>query len=372
MSKTKKQSCKSNRMCFTLNNYTEQDHLSLVASLTSLLEKKQLTYAVVGKEKGQSGTHHLQGFVSCPVTFFKAAQGLVSKWRSVIPALAKAHMESARGSDLDSQKYCQKDGDFLEFGEPNVDQRSIWEKMIAATSMEEAATISPEIFIKSYNSMEKIVRNNKRKNASPPSVNHLRQWQLEVHQKLLNQCNRKILFVVDRLGNTGKSALAIWLRAALGPKLFYCDRGSSTDVAHAFSKGDYQYAVFDFPRNTQPQFLPWSVIEGLKNGVLMSSKYDSDTVWLDQYVKILVLTNHDLDGVKHSLSADRWSIVDLDQERALKGNSIFDIPQDPEVIIKTTTSDPIPPIELIPEFNEEIFTFNDDDIMQYINDPTNY
>ena len=41
--------------CFTLNNYTEEEYQSIINT--------KYDYLVVGKEIGESGTPHLQGFV---------------------------------------------------------------------------------------------------------------------------------------------------------------------------------------------------------------------------------------------------------------------------------------------------------------------
>jgi hypothetical protein len=42
-----------------------------------------------------------------------------------------------------------------------------------------------------------------------------------------------------------------------------------------------------------------------------------------------VLTNHSLDDFHDELTAQRWSIVDLDTERAIKGDSILNLVADP-------------------------------------------
>ena len=92
------------RYCFTLNNWTDAEY----ANLASLLSQENVvSYGVVGKEIGEQGTPHLQGFV-----IFKSPQRLDAV-RSLIP---RAHLEVARATSEQASGYCKKDGDFVEFG----------------------------------------------------------------------------------------------------------------------------------------------------------------------------------------------------------------------------------------------------------------
>jgi len=63
---------------------------------------------VVGREKGESGTAHLQGYVCLKhaITF--------SSLKKQFPQL---HIETAKGSPKQNQIYCTKDGDFFEIGQ---------------------------------------------------------------------------------------------------------------------------------------------------------------------------------------------------------------------------------------------------------------
>lgn len=104
---------KSRAYCFTLNNYTEEEYLAI-----SSMECK---YLVIGKEKGESGTPHLQGYV-----YLVNPRTLTSLKKS----MPRAHIEVAKGSPLQASTYCKKDGDFYESGElPAQGKRSDLEEI---------------------------------------------------------------------------------------------------------------------------------------------------------------------------------------------------------------------------------------------------
>lgn len=98
------QSSPQRAWCWTLNNYTpsDLDALSLVIC----------DYLVFGREVGESGTPHLQGFL-----YHKAKKSL-KQCKAMIP---RAHFEVSRGSVQQNYDYCTKDGDFTEVGTKPLD-----------------------------------------------------------------------------------------------------------------------------------------------------------------------------------------------------------------------------------------------------------
>jgi len=84
---------------FTLNNYTADE--------TAAVKLWDCLYLIFGKEVGQSGTPHLQGYVHLANAKTLTAMKKLS---------ARAHWEVARGTPKQASEYCEKDGDVFEKG----------------------------------------------------------------------------------------------------------------------------------------------------------------------------------------------------------------------------------------------------------------
>ena len=87
------------RVCFTINNPTDAD--------VPVFEPGRMAYLVVGRERGEQGTEHLQ----CYCRFVGRPQ-----LRTIARIWPRAHIETARGSEEQNRDYCVKDGDAHEYG----------------------------------------------------------------------------------------------------------------------------------------------------------------------------------------------------------------------------------------------------------------
>lgn len=95
---------RSRGFVFTINNFDDERLVSVKAYL-----QDHTQYGIVGIERGESGTPHLQGYI-----YFRNAKS----FSSVVNALGepRAHVERARGTPKQNRTYCSKQGDFYEFG----------------------------------------------------------------------------------------------------------------------------------------------------------------------------------------------------------------------------------------------------------------
>ncbi|AXQ66048.1 MAG: putative viral replication protein [Cressdnaviricota sp.] len=102
--------------CFTLNNYTHEEYGSLVLQFRTLAETKIDPVGfqfIIGKEVGESGTPHLQGYISMnkkfrPLPSFKVIRDDPEKGE-----VQCMHFERAKGSAMQNYRYCSKDGNYV-------------------------------------------------------------------------------------------------------------------------------------------------------------------------------------------------------------------------------------------------------------------
>lgn len=99
----------SRNWIFTLNNPEDGD-------LERILNLEQWRYIVIGREVGEQGTPHLQGY-----GVFRSNQ----RQNAVRSLLPRAHVEIRRGTHQQAKDYAIKDGDFEERGdEPRQGRRN--------------------------------------------------------------------------------------------------------------------------------------------------------------------------------------------------------------------------------------------------------
>ena len=96
---------KSTSYCFTINNYSNADE--------NLLKDLPYKYLVYGREVGENGTPHLQGYVEF---HSKRHFSAVKKLHTT------AHWEVRKGTAQQAAEYCKKDNDFFEDGTISMSQ----------------------------------------------------------------------------------------------------------------------------------------------------------------------------------------------------------------------------------------------------------
>jgi len=146
-----------------LNNYTEDE--------IAAIKKLATSYQVVGKEVGENGTPHLQGYL-----YFKNARTFSSIHKTV-PRLA---LLVAEGDAMDNYKYCTKDGDFWELGvrprtsqEKGEAERERWSGIIKKAKegdLDGIAAEEPKAFVQFYSTLKNIKKDFMVKPADLPNV----------------------------------------------------------------------------------------------------------------------------------------------------------------------------------------------------------
>jgi len=90
--------------CFTLNNYVEEEDIPRL----SVFFEEEAKYWIIGREIGDGGTPHLQGYAS----FRKRLS--FSYVRDKLGT--RCHIEGSRGTARQNREYCSKGGNFIEGG----------------------------------------------------------------------------------------------------------------------------------------------------------------------------------------------------------------------------------------------------------------
>lgn len=128
------------RWCYTWNNYT---HIPTL----------EARYHVTGREVGETGTAHLQGYV----VFCKNMR--LSGVRKLLPL---AHWEVAKGNHEQAADYCKKDGDYVETGELPLSrgaaEKDRWIKAKAAAVAGDLEAIPADIYIRQYRTLKLIAK----------------------------------------------------------------------------------------------------------------------------------------------------------------------------------------------------------------------
>lgn len=91
----------SRNWCFTINNYTLEDILSLDEN------EINYSYCIYGLEVGKNGTPHIQGYVE-----FNS----VKRFETLKKLLPKAHLETRKSTQEKAINYCKKDDEWCEYG----------------------------------------------------------------------------------------------------------------------------------------------------------------------------------------------------------------------------------------------------------------
>lgn len=147
-------SSRSRNWCFTLNNWNESDYENVLKCL------RGAKYGIVGKETGESGTPHLQGFVS-----FRSGKTMLAAKRAINN---RCHVEPARGSAQQNKDYCCKDGNFEEFGTMPQDprkqgerERQRWDAARAAARAGDIEEVDSDIYVRYYSTLKRIAADHK-------------------------------------------------------------------------------------------------------------------------------------------------------------------------------------------------------------------
>jgi len=140
--------------CITINNYSTDESV-----LRLQFEHPSVQYSIRGYEVGDSGTPHLQAFVT-----FRNRQRLAHVKRVFLGC----HAELKRGTIEQAIEYCKKDEVFIEHGDPPQEsntpgnQATIekWDKVKDSAKRGNLEEIPSDIFVRYYSALKRIMADN--------------------------------------------------------------------------------------------------------------------------------------------------------------------------------------------------------------------
>lgn len=290
---------RAKKWCFTLNNPTS-DESSL---LGNFWVNHHATYLVYGKETGESGTPHYQGFV-----IFHERKRLPAL-RAILP---RAHWEVARGTPQQAADYCKKEGDFEEHGTlPTSTQgkRNDWERLKSYVEELGRKPKWRELWIEFPGLMGRYEYgvNNYLSALLPPDAltdsTPREGWQQDLYSRTQEEPgDRQIEFVIDYDGGKGKTWFTQYMLDKHPDETQVLRIGKRDDLAHCIDPHKSIFLI-DVPRK-QMDLLQYPILEMLKDRIVFSPKYHSMTKILYGKCHVIVFCNEDPDLT--AMSTDRY------------------------------------------------------------------
>jgi len=290
----RREALKMRAWCFTHNNFPY--------SAADLPLCKDERYVVWQHEKVD--TDHIQGYIE--LTKPQRISAMI-KW------LPGAHFEERRGTPDQARKYCMEEDTRVEgpwergsYGTTQGKRSDIdvvREAIAAGADRREVYNTHSDIAAKYPRYVETMLRFAKEDAVEKVLIFEPRQgFQTDLLDMISGPADsRSIHWVFDVAGNNGKTYFAKYLVDKFGA--FYTNGGKSVDLAYAY--GGESIVIFDYVRDAE-EYVGYGVIEQLKNGIAMSTKYESITKRFN-IPHVIVLANFKPQQCK--FSADRIKLI---------------------------------------------------------------
>ena len=143
----------------------------------------------------------------------------------------------------------------------------------------------------------------------------LRPWQQQLLEIIKVPTDREIIWVIGKKGNEGKTWFQQYLHTFYG-----YDRVvrlslemKKSNVLHILKKRPLSTTdifLFNEPREVNYEILSYSVLESIKDGTAVSSKYDGNIITINTPNIVMVFSNDK--PLWERLSTDRWKVFRIE------------------------------------------------------------
>jgi len=242
------------RWCFVLNNYTEDEFCSICSKI-----KAMCSIGIIGKEIGEQGTPHLQGYFE-----FRKKTRPMTHFHNL-----RIHWEKCKGNRQSNIDYCSKDGD-------------IWVHGIDKPFVQE--------------------------------ISELYYWEQDIIDIISEEPDdRTINWYWDQDGCAGKTTFCKYIFTHFDGVVVLS--GKASDMKNCIVQYKLtnnvlpKIVLIDIPRSTNTEFLSYQGIEEIKNMFFYSGKYEGGMV-CGKPPHLFIFANESPKLSKCSL--DRWNINRVD------------------------------------------------------------
>lgn len=250
----KKRCVPSKRWCFTWNNYPSD----AMETLETLFKELELEY-LVGREVGEEGTPHLQGYIECN-TKIRPVEKLK------LPTCI--HWEKCKGNRVQNEIYCSKDGQFIH-----------------------SPALKPPRKVKLITPREG--------------------WQQDIVKLVQTEPDdRSIYWYWESTGGVGKTSLCKYLTIKHGAITL---GGKAADIKNGIvdyvkTNGREPECVLVNLTRSMEQFVSYEGLENIKDMYFYSGKYEGGMV-CGPNPHLIIFAN--FPPAEYKLSADHWHVKDI-------------------------------------------------------------
>jgi hypothetical protein len=334
----------NNKFVFTLHHWTQADWDYLKSLCEGPNRHPNVSYLKVAQEKGGEGvTPHLQGCVLFDRTFKRQRPPAISKLlmgpnkdvRLPDPDNEGSflrhhyyHVDGMRGTVAEAADYCGNVGKengcevyeygsvpILRQGNHSYEDAMPLIKKYAEEGMtySELEDIFPRFAAKSPAWLRKQYLKHRVTEVNFFDDHKLWQWQERWRDYLRDKepHPRKIIFMVDKTGNIGKSEFVRHAQTLIPNKIVFTMAPRDVQSMSSLIPDDgADVILIDAPRQVQYD-LPYSFIEECKNGFVTNTKYEVNQKKF-KTPHLLIFMNRNPKFGSSILSEDRYLIVELD------------------------------------------------------------